>query len=168
MPLDRTGEGREPRACGPPGAPELEAHIRQTHLGRCRGTSDQEHNTASTTLSGDGLPPFAGQRELERERCHAPLSRTAADPYVGIDEVECRATFRTAEPVWFGSGLELCRSSERPQDRATSPSKTCLGLRQPSGLAKPLGAELKQLFAISGVWVRNVGDRHDTKGKSYR
>ena len=33
---------------------------------------------------------------------------------------------------------------------------------------KPLGAELKQLFAISGVWVRNVGDRHDTKGKSYR
>jgi hypothetical protein len=41
-------------------------------------------------------------------------------------------------------------------------------LRQPSGLAKPLHAELKQLFAISGVWVRNVGDRHDTKGKSYR
>jgi len=36
-------------------------------------------------------------------------------------------------------------------------------LRQPSGLAKPLHAELKQLFAISGVWVRNVGDRHDTK-----
>jgi hypothetical protein len=34
--------------------------------------------------------------------------------------------------------------------------------RQPSGLAKPLHAELKQLFAISGVWVRNVGDRHDT------
>ena len=36
-------------------------------------------------------------------------------------------------------------------------------VRQPSGLAKPLLAELKQLFAISGVWVRNVGDRHDTK-----
>jgi hypothetical protein len=36
-------------------------------------------------------------------------------------------------------------------------------LRQPSGLPKPLHAELKQLFAISGVWVRNVGDRHDTK-----
>jgi hypothetical protein len=27
-------------------------------------------------------------------------------------------------------------------------------LRQPSRLAKPLHAELKQLFAISGVWVR--------------
>jgi len=36
-------------------------------------------------------------------------------------------------------------------------------LRQPSGRAKRLHAELKQLFAISGVWVRNVGDRHDTK-----
>ena len=32
-----------------------------------------------------------------------------------------------------------------------------------SQAAKPLHAELKQLFAISGVWVRNVGDRHDTK-----
>ena len=36
-------------------------------------------------------------------------------------------------------------------------------LRQPSGRAKRLHAELKQLFAISGVWVRNAGDRHDTK-----
>ena len=41
-------------------------------------------------------------------------------------------------------------------------------LRQPSGLAKPLRAELKQLFAISGVWVRNVGDRHDTKRQILR
>ena len=32
-------------------------------------------------------------------------------------------------------------------------------LRHPKGLAKSLHAELTQLFAISGVWVRNVGDR---------
>jgi len=38
-----------------------------------------------------------------------------------------------------------------------------LVLRQPKGLAKSLHAELTQLFAISGVWVRNVGDRHQTK-----
>jgi len=33
----------------------------------------------------------------------------------------------------------------------------------PKGRAKSLHAELTQLFAISGVWVRNVGDRHQTK-----
>ena len=41
--------------------------------------------------------------------------------------------------------------------------RLALVLRHPSGLAKPLHAELTQLFAISGVWVRNVGDRHQTK-----
>ena len=41
--------------------------------------------------------------------------------------------------------------------------RLALVLRQPKGLAKSLRAELTQLFAISGVWVRNVGDRHDTK-----
>jgi hypothetical protein len=41
--------------------------------------------------------------------------------------------------------------------------RLALVLRHPAGLAKPLNAELKELFAISGVWVRNVGDRHDTK-----
>ena len=41
--------------------------------------------------------------------------------------------------------------------------RLALVLRQPKGLAKSLRAELAQLFAISGVWVRNVGDRHQTK-----
>ena len=41
--------------------------------------------------------------------------------------------------------------------------RLALVLRQPKGLAKSLHAELTQLFAISGVWVRNVSDRHDTK-----
>jgi hypothetical protein len=41
--------------------------------------------------------------------------------------------------------------------------RLALVLRQPKGLAKSLRAELTQLFAISGVWVRNVGDRHQTK-----
>ena len=36
-------------------------------------------------------------------------------------------------------------------------------LRNSGGLAKPLHAEIKKLFVISGVWVRNVGDRHQTK-----
>jgi len=27
------------------------------------------------------------------------------------DEVECSATRPTAAPIWFGSGLELCRPS---------------------------------------------------------
>jgi hypothetical protein len=43
--------------------------------------------------------------------------------------------------------------------------RLALVLRHPGGLAKPLQAELKELFAISGVWIRNVGDRHDTKRK---
>ena len=41
--------------------------------------------------------------------------------------------------------------------------RLALVLRQPKGLAKSLHAELAQLFAISGLWVRNVGDRHQTK-----
>jgi hypothetical protein len=41
--------------------------------------------------------------------------------------------------------------------------RLALVLRQPKGLAKSLHAELAQLFGISGVWVRNVGDRHQTK-----
>ena len=41
--------------------------------------------------------------------------------------------------------------------------RLALVLRQPKGLAKSLRAELTQLFAISGVWVRNVGDRHQTR-----
>jgi hypothetical protein len=30
-------------------------------------------------------------------------------------------------------------------------------------LLKPLHDDLKELFEISGLWVRNVGSRHDTK-----
>ena len=41
--------------------------------------------------------------------------------------------------------------------------RLALVLRHPKGWAKTLHAELTQLFAISGVWVRNVGDRHQTK-----
>jgi hypothetical protein len=40
--------------------------------------------------------------------------------------------------------------------------RLALALRHPGGLAKPLHTELKELFAISGVWVRD-GNRHDTK-----
>ena len=36
-------------------------------------------------------------------------------------------------------------------------------LRHPHNLAKPLYGDLKELFAISGLWVRNVENRHDTK-----
>jgi hypothetical protein len=36
-------------------------------------------------------------------------------------------------------------------------------LRDSSGLAKPLHGDLKELFETSGLWVRNVGNRHDTK-----
>ena len=42
-------------------------------------------------------------------------------------------------------------------------ARLALVLRHPSGLAKPLHAELKELLEISGAWVRNVGNRHDTK-----
>ena len=33
-------------------------------------------------------------------------------------------------------------------------------LRRPHDLAKPLHGDLKELFEISGLWVRNVGERH--------
>ena len=36
-------------------------------------------------------------------------------------------------------------------------------LRRPHNLTKPLYGDLKELFAISGLWVRNVDKRHDTK-----
>ena len=36
-------------------------------------------------------------------------------------------------------------------------------LRRPHNLAKPLHDDLKELFEISGLWVRNVGNRHDIK-----
>jgi hypothetical protein len=36
-------------------------------------------------------------------------------------------------------------------------------LRRPHNLTKPPHGDLKELFAISGLWVRNVGKRHDTK-----
>jgi hypothetical protein len=35
-------------------------------------------------------------------------------------------------------------------------------LRHPNSLAKPLRGDLKELFEISGLWVRNVGNRHDS------
>ena len=34
-------------------------------------------------------------------------------------------------------------------------------LRSPHDLTKPQHHDLKELFAISGLWVRDVGDRHD-------
>ena len=33
-------------------------------------------------------------------------------------------------------------------------------LRRPHDLAKPLHGDLKELFEISGLWVRNAGERH--------
>jgi hypothetical protein len=36
-------------------------------------------------------------------------------------------------------------------------------LRRPRDLAKPLHGDLKELFEISGLWVRNVGKRHALK-----
>ena len=35
--------------------------------------------------------------------------------------------------------------------------------RRPHNLAKPLHDDLKDLLEISGLWVRNVGNRHDIK-----
>ena len=34
-------------------------------------------------------------------------------------------------------------------------------LRRPHNLTKPQHHDLKELFAISGLWVRDVGNRHD-------
>jgi hypothetical protein len=34
-------------------------------------------------------------------------------------------------------------------------------LRRPHNLTKPQHHDVKELFAISGLWVRNVGNRHD-------
>ena len=41
-------------------------------------------------------------------------------------------------------------------------------LRKPSDLAKPLRDDLKELLAISGLWLRNIGDRHGTKQQIQR
>ena len=41
-------------------------------------------------------------------------------------------------------------------------------LRRPHNLVKPLHGDLKELFEISGLWLRNVGDRHDTKRQVQR
>ena len=37
------------------------------------------------------------------------------------------------------------------------------GLRRTPDLARPLRGDLKELFEISGLWVRNVGKRHALK-----
>jgi hypothetical protein len=36
-------------------------------------------------------------------------------------------------------------------------------LRRPYDLARPLHGDLRELFEISGLWVRNVGERRDLK-----
>ena len=36
-------------------------------------------------------------------------------------------------------------------------------LRRPHDLARPLHRDLRELFEISGLWVRNVGERRDLK-----
>ena len=36
-------------------------------------------------------------------------------------------------------------------------------LRRPHDLARPLHGDLRELFEISGLWVRNVGERRDLK-----
>jgi hypothetical protein len=36
-------------------------------------------------------------------------------------------------------------------------------LRRPHNLTKPQHHDVKELFEISGLWVRNVGDRHEIK-----
>ena len=73
-----------------------------------------------------------------------------------------------SEPVWFGPRLELCRSSNDLKTAQHLRARLAFVLRHPDGLQKPLHAELKELLAISGVWVRNVGHRHQTKRQSYR
>jgi hypothetical protein len=69
--------------------------------------------------------------------------------------------------------LELCglvqslSCSVRLNDVKTTQrhrARLALALRHhQSDLAKPLHENLKELFAISGLWVRNVGNRHDTQ-----
>jgi hypothetical protein len=34
-------------------------------------------------------------------------------------------------------------------------------LRRPHNLTKPQHHDVEELFAISGLWIRNVGNRHD-------
>ena len=58
-------------------------------------------------------------------------------------EIECPATLRTAEPVRFGSMHELRHSSERSQDRATSPSKASFGSETSRTASAPWAEYLK-------------------------
>jgi len=41
-------------------------------------------------------------------------------------------------------------------------------LRRPHNFTKPLHHDLKELFEISGLWVRNVGNRHYIKLQTRR
>jgi hypothetical protein len=41
-------------------------------------------------------------------------------------------------------------------------ARLALALRHPNDLPKPSHDDLKELFSITGLWVRNIGDRHDT------
>ena len=41
-------------------------------------------------------------------------------------------------------------------------------LRRPHNLVKPLNGDLRELFEISGLWLRNVGDRHEIKRQVQR
>jgi hypothetical protein len=41
-------------------------------------------------------------------------------------------------------------------------------LRRPHTLTKPQHHDVKELFEISGLWVRNVGNRHDIKLQTRR
>jgi hypothetical protein len=41
-------------------------------------------------------------------------------------------------------------------------------LRRPHNFTKPQHHDLKELFEISGLWVRNVGNRHDIKLQTRR
>jgi hypothetical protein len=41
-------------------------------------------------------------------------------------------------------------------------------LRRPHNLTKPQHRDVKELFEISGLWVRNVGNRHEIKLQTRR
>ena len=64
--------------------------------------------------------------------------------------------------VWFKALSYVVRLNDLKTAQHLR-ARLALVLRHPGGLAKPLHAELKELFAVSGVWIRNVGDRHQTR-----
>src|SRR5262245_32718522 len=75
---------RTPSGCGTrPGVPELNAHVRQTHHGRNVGGHRPIAQHGINNLVG-GWAVVCLRREFEERRYHAPLSRTAANRYVGI------------------------------------------------------------------------------------